>query len=243
MKEKRKVLTLLAAAALAVSVPGNSADVQASSNTFRVNVATGYLALRNDTSFDTSNEIGELYTGDLVEVADYTGATGYWYVYSPKYDRYGYVNNDYLDAVVSSSPSYSNSNWTVSVDKGYLALRSAKAFDSSNEIGQLYSGDTVCVSDSSDPSYWYVYSPKYDMNGFVNKDYLVGGSTFATKSVSVSKGYLALRSAMSYDESNEIGELYTGDTVVVIDSSNSQYWYVYSTGLMMYGYVNKDYLY
>ena len=88
-----------------------------------------------------------------------------------------------------------------------------------------------------------VYSPKYDMNGFVNKDYLVGGSTFATKSVSVSKGYLALRSAMSYDESNEIGELYTGDTVVVIDSSNSQYWYVYSTGLMMYGYVNKDYLY
>ena len=45
MKEKRKVLTLLAAAALAVSVPGNSADVQASSNTFRVNVATGYLAL------------------------------------------------------------------------------------------------------------------------------------------------------------------------------------------------------
>lgn len=50
IKEKRKVLTLLAAAALAVSVPGNSADVQASSNTFRVNVATGYLALRNDTS-------------------------------------------------------------------------------------------------------------------------------------------------------------------------------------------------
>ena len=77
IKEKRKVLTLLAAAALAVSVPGNSADVQASSNTFRVNVATGYLALRNDTSFDTSNEIGELYTGDLVEEADYTGATGY----------------------------------------------------------------------------------------------------------------------------------------------------------------------
>ena len=48
MKEKRKVLTLLAAAALAVSVPGNSADVQASSNTFRVNVATGYLALSPD---------------------------------------------------------------------------------------------------------------------------------------------------------------------------------------------------
>lgn len=212
IKEKRKVLTLLAAAALAVSVPGNSADVQASSNTFRVNVATGYLALRNDTSFDTSNEIGELYTGDLVEVADYTGATGYWYVYSPKYDRYGYVNNDYLDAVVSSSPSYSNSNWTVSVDKGYLALRSAKAFDSSNEIGQLYSGDTVCVSDSSDPSYWYVYSPKLNSYGYVNKDYLYGGSSGSstgyfgeTRTVHVDKGYLALRSMKAYDSSNELG--------------------------------------
>lgn len=77
----------------------------------------------------------------------------------------------------------------------------------------------------------------------MNKDYLVGGSTFTSMSVSVSKGYLALRSAMSYDESNEIGELYTGDSVVVIDSSDSQYWYVYSPALMMYGYVNKDYLY
>ena len=243
MKEKRKVLTLLAAAALAVSVPGNSADVQASSNTFRVNVATGYLALRNDTSFDTSNEIGELYTGDLVEVADYTGATGYWYVYSPKYDRYGYVNNDYLDAVVSSSPSYSNSNWTVSVDKGYLALRSMKAYDSSNELGELYTGDTVQLMDTSDSQYWYVYSPKYDLNGFVNKDYLTGGTAYATKTVHVSKGYLALRNAKAYDTSNEIGQLNTGDTVQLIDSNDSQYWYVYSPRLMNYGYVNKDYLY
>lgn len=249
IKEKRKVLTLLAAAALAVSVPGNSADVQASSNTFRVNVATGYLALRNDTSFDTSNEIGELYTGDLVEVADYTGATGYWYVYSPKYDRYGYVNNDYLDAVVSSSPSYSNSNWTVSVDKGYLALRSAKAFDSSNEIGQLYSGDTVCVSDSSDPSYWYVYSPKLNSYGYVNKDYLYGGSSGSstgyfgeTRTVHVNKGYLALRSMKAYDSSNELGELYTGDTVQLMDTSDSQYWYVYSPKYDLNGFVNKDYL-
>ena len=129
MKEKRKVLTLLAAAALAVSVPGNSADVQASSNTFRVNVATGYLALRNDTSFDTSNEIGELYTGDLVEVADYTGATGYWYVYSPKYDLNGFVNKDYL----TGGTAYATR--TVHVSKGYLALRNAKAYDTSNEIG------------------------------------------------------------------------------------------------------------
>ena len=269
IKEKRKVLTLLAAAALAVSVPGNSADVQASSNTFRVNVATGYLALRNDTSFDTSNEIGELYTGDLVEVADYTGATGYWYVYSPKYDRsgdtvcvsdssdpsywyvyspklnsYGYVNKDYLYGGSSgSSTGYFGETRTVHVDKGYLALRSMKAYDSSNELGELYTGDTVQLMDTSDSQYWYVYSPKYDLNGFVNKDYLTGGTAYATKTVHVSKGYLALRNAKAYDTSNEIGQLNTGDTVQLIDSNDSQYWYVYSPRLMNYGYVNKDYLY
>ena len=81
------------------------------------------------------------------------------------------------------------------------------------------------------------------MNGFDNKDYLVGGSNYQTWTVSVSRGYLALRSAKNYDASNEIGELNTGDTVQLIDSSDSQYWYVYSPRLMNYGYVNKDYLY
>ena len=35
------------------------------------------------------------------------------------------------------------------------ALRSAKAYDSSNEIGQLYSGDTVQLVDTTDAQYWY----------------------------------------------------------------------------------------
>lgn len=322
MKKKQIILSFLAATALTISAPGNIYDAQASVNTYRVNVATGYLALRTEAALNTANEIGELYTGDLVEVTDYTGATGYWYVYSPKYDRYGYVNNDYLDAITSSGGSSYNTIWTVRVKSGYLALRSARAFDSSNEIGQLYTGDTVWLSDSSDPTYWYVYSPKlnlygytdqnylyggntgstgtttyfgetrtvhvnsgylalrtmkaydssneigqlytgdtvqiletsdpqywyvyspkYDLNGFVNKDYLSGGTAYSAKTVSVAKGYLALRSAKSYDTSNEIGQLNTGDTVQVIDSGDSTYWYVYSPKLSNYGYVNKDYLY
>lgn len=320
MMKKKVFLPVLAAAALTFCAAANPSDVEASSNTYRVLVSQGYLALRTDTAYDSGNEIGELYTGDLVEVMDYTGATGYWYVYSPKYDSYGYVNNDYLDAITStvsaydtmwtvsvdkgylalrSDPSYSKTNeigrlhagdsvwvsdssgsdyWyvyspklncygyvnqkylycdasmdgsssyfgemrTVSVAKGYLALRSMKAYDYANELGELYTGDVVQIMDTSDPQYWYVYSPKYDMNGFVNKDYLVGGTTYTTKTVSVAKGYLALRSAKSYDASNEIGELYTGDTVVVIDSTGSKYWYVYSPKLMNYGYVNKDYIY
>ena len=245
MKKRKNVIIpmMLAAAVAAASVPCSSQDVEASSNTYEVSVSKGYLALRSSMAYDSSNEIGELYSGDLVEVTEYTNVD-YWYVYSPKYDCWGYVNNDYLVSLYSQSGGYSYStSYTVSVSKGYLALRNAKAYDSSNEIGKLYSGDTVQLLDTSDSQYWYVYAPKYDMNGYVNKDYLIGGTAYTTKTVSVATGYLALRNAKAYDSSNEIGQLYSGDTVQLIDSSDAQYWYVYSPKLYLYGYVNKDYLY
>lgn len=202
---------------------------------YTVSVEKGYLALRTEMKYEESNEIGELYTGDHVEVIDYT-SKDYWYVYSPRYDRNGYVNCDYL------VESASTSNWMVSVDKGYLALRTEKKYDSSNEIGELYTGDIVEVTDFSDPDYWYVYSPKHDKYGYVNCEYLFEAS-YSEWSVRVSKGYLALRTEKEYDSSNEIGELYTGDTVQVIDATDSDYWYVYSPKHGKYGYVNKDYLY
>lgn len=248
MKMKEAVLSkvsavkwiLLLAIVFAVSLPAGGKVCQASGNTYRVSVSSGYLALRTEKSYNSANEIGELYSGDTVEVSDYSDST-YWYVYAPKLGKYGYVNKDYL--IADSGVSYSNTTWTVRVDKGYLALRTEKSYDSRNEIGELYTGDTVEVLDSSDSGYWYVYSPKLGKNGYVNKDYLYGGSTPAnTWTVSVSKGYLALRTAKSYDSSNEIGELYSGDTVEVIDSSDSGYWYVYSPKLGKNGYVNKDYL-
>ena len=61
---------------------------------------------------------------------------------------------------------------TVGVASGYLALRTAKAYDAGNEIGKLYTGDTVQVIDSSDYQYWYVYAPSLGKSGYVNKDYL-----------------------------------------------------------------------
>ena len=174
MKKRKNVIIpmMLAAAVAAASVPCSSQDVEASSNTYEVSVSKGYLALRSSMAYDSSNEIGELYSGDLVEVTEYTNVD-YWYVYSPKYDCWGYVNNDYLVSLYSQSGGYSYStSYTVSVSKGYLALRNATAYDSSNEIGQLYSGDTVQLIDSSDAQYWYVYSPKLYLYGYVNKDYL-----------------------------------------------------------------------
>ena len=201
---------------------------------YTVSVSKGYLALRTAKAYDKSNEIGELYTGDTVEVTDTSDGT-YWYVYSAKLNKSGYVNRNYL---VGSTSSY-----TVSVSKGYLALRTAKAYDKSNEIGELYSGDTVQVQDTSDSTYWYVYSPKLNKSGYVNKNYLVGGASASTSyTVSVSSGYLALRSAKAYDEKNEIGSLYSGDTVQVQDTSDSTYWYVYAPKLNKSGYVNRNYL-
>ena len=150
-----------------------------------------------------------------------------------------------LSLPLTAKESFAGTMYTVSVSKGYLALRTAKAYDDKNEIGELYTGDTVEVTDTSDSTYWYVYSAKLNKSGYVNRNYLVGGGSSTGGSnytVSVSKGYLALRTAKAYDDKNEIGELYSGDTVQVQDTSDSTYWYVYSPKLNKSGYVNRNYL-
>lgn len=153
----------------------------------------------------------------------------------------------------------------VCVDRGYLALRNDKSNNSSNEIGQLYNGESVDIYDASDSTYWRVYSSKYDMFGYVNRNYLVHQADYVTtcipdpcqtiilcgashsycdiRTVSVEKNYLALRNAKSYNKTNEIGQLYNGDTVHLIDTSDGTYWYVYSSKLDKSGYVNRNYLY
>lgn len=151
-----------------------------------------------------------------------------------------------LIAVILVMPMTVQTSWaagtsyTVTVAEGYLALRNAKAYDDKNEIGKLYTGDTVEVTDSSGSTYWYVYSSKLKKSGYVNRKYLANSSSERT--VSVKSGYLALRKAKAYDDSNEIGQLHTGDTVEVQDSSGDTYWYVYSSKLGKSGYVNKNYL-
>ena len=72
-------------------------NANASVNTWKtVSVASGYLALRNDATYDQSNEIGQLNNGDRVEIEG-TGAAGsYVFVYSPKYDRCGWINAGFL---------------------------------------------------------------------------------------------------------------------------------------------------
>ena len=61
---------------------------------------------------------------------------------------------------------------TVKVTSGYLALRSEMAYDDENEIGRLNTGDIVQIADSSDSTYWRVYSERLGKFGYVNKNYL-----------------------------------------------------------------------
>lgn len=140
---------------------------------FYVHVQNGYLALRNAKAFDSSNEIGKMYNGDYV-LAIKTNEQ-YWYVYSPSLRMYGYTNSEYLTTTPAASAQnnvYSGNVYYASVEKGYLALRNAPAFDSSNEIGKISNGQEVNVLDTSAAPYWYVYVPALDQSGYVNSDYL-----------------------------------------------------------------------
>ena len=99
---------------------------------------------------------------------------------------------------VRTAHADSGMTYTVSVSEGYLALRTAKAFDAANEIGKLYTGNTVQVVDTSDSTYWYVYAPSLGKNGYVNRNYLLStiGSAWTVR---VDSGYLALRTEKAFD--------------------------------------------
>lgn len=56
---------------------------------------------------------------------------------------------------------------------GWLALRSAPFYDYSNEIGQLYNGDSVQITgNSSGDGYIWVYAKKLNKSGWVNERYI-----------------------------------------------------------------------
>ena len=67
---------------------------------------------------------------------------------------------------------YNSGLWTVKVEKGYLALRNQAAYNDSNEIGRLNTGDTVELIEKEDSTYWYVFVPKLGKEGYVDKNYL-----------------------------------------------------------------------
>ena len=137
---------------------------------YYVYVDSGYLALRNAMAFDASNELGAMYNNEQVYVLETGGQ--YWYVYSPTLGMYGYTNANYLYTAPQKKQT-SNPTYYASVKTGYLALRNAMAYDTSNEIAQLANGTAVeLVDKDTGTEYWYVYVPSLDMYGYVNGNYL-----------------------------------------------------------------------
>ena len=76
---------------------GTAANMNGQTGAWKtVKVDSGYLALRRDTTYDQSNVIGQLYTGDQVEIQGSGCQGSYVFVYSPKYGCNGWVNAGFL---------------------------------------------------------------------------------------------------------------------------------------------------
>ena len=78
-------------------------------------------------------------------------------------------NNQAAQAQADATRQYFDN---VSVDSGYLALRSAPSYDAANEMGRLNNGDLVQVTGSANGSYVQVYCAKYGAYGWVNAGFL-----------------------------------------------------------------------
>ena len=114
--------------------------------------------------------------GYELHVMEYMNGFGYCYV--PFFEVNGWVDlsdTSYVDTT-DFSEIYDNDEFVEtlhsSVATGYLALRTAPAYDDSNVIAKIYqNGTELLMTGRYDGSYGYCYVPAFDMYGWVNTDY------------------------------------------------------------------------
>ena len=82
----------------------------------------------------------------------------------------------------------------------------------------------------------------YDNNWTQTAANLNNNSRGAWKTVYVSSGYLALRDAPTFNNGTEIGQLNTGDSVLIEGEASGSYIYVYSPKYGTSGWVNAGFL-
>ena len=129
--------------------------------------------------------INTLAPGAQIEITGYVtenGSANGWYVIETTDQRYGGFCSGYIAECTftkagsghskSSNQAVSDGAKFVHVDTGYLALRTAPAYDEANEIGELYNGDSVEITGGRSGNYVWVYSPKYGCSGYVNSNFL-----------------------------------------------------------------------
>ena len=187
---KKSIRNLVIGAAMAITALGASTAafagqyVQNDMN-FRSGASTSAAAIGSVPAGAEVEVLGSTNGWDLIR---YNGKTGYIHggnladSYVPKqtanytpsqssYSSQSYYDNGFTQQAYAVANS-GNASHTVYVD-GYLALRSAPEFDPSNEIGRLYTGDTVeLISTINTGSYIEVFSPKYGVYGYVNAGFV-----------------------------------------------------------------------
>ena len=90
------------------------------------------------------------------------------------YDDYDdWDDDDWDDEDTFSIHDYEYKGYsTVKGTKNFLALRSKPSYNDNNIIGKLHNGDKVKKTGKKKGEYIYVYSPKYDCYGWVNRNYV-----------------------------------------------------------------------
>lgn len=176
-KRSARLILMAFALFLFLSISPKETFAAETLNMYTVKIDKGRLVMMSRPSSDLQYGVGELEKGDIVihcPTQEETG--GYWYVYAPEQDLLGYVKKESLKSLQKYDDG--NTNYTVRVEKNYLALRNGKAYKWENEIGKMYTGDSVILLGNQDPTYWMVYSPLLKKAGYTNKNFLVKSSRY-----------------------------------------------------------------
>ncbi len=199
-----------------------------------------------------------------------SSVTGYTFVYSEALDGFGYVDSYFLtpdySEVTKGETYYVTDDNTPAYSDKYCSseLFELNRNDAVSVMAKVSNGFWLICDKNGTYGYVSMYSlseekvkkkteSKHESKAeskpedtAPSDDRIIGFGDFPETEYSVynaaaETGYLALRSEKSSDASNIIGELYYGDEIYVIDTSDV-YWYVYAPSLGMYGYSDSRYI-
>ena len=209
------------------------------------------LSLRSEANSDSA-VIAELYNGDMVALLERT-TNKFWYVYDYSSGNSGYVLKAYLtddyNAVNYDKDEAATVIGTYYVvgTENYLAIRSAPSSSADVITGKTYNGYEVGLIERTNDTFWYIYDYNSGLYGYVKCAYLTdyydnNDTYYGDYYVTGTANYLAIRSEPSASSDVEIGRTYNGSQVLVIEKTNSTYWYIYDYSSALYGYVKCAYL-
>lgn len=261
----------LVASAANVVYPEDEGSEIESLGDYYVTGTKSSLSVREEPSSD-ANAIVKLYNGEVVSLLETTNDKyWYVYDYGSGESGYvlcNYLTENFADVQYGESTDDEGNTMTVIATyyvtgtKNYLAIRSEPSSSSAAEIGKTYNGNAVGVIEKTDSTFWYIYDYSSGLYGYVKCAYLTGEypyydydydyddyydegdyyDYYGDYYVSGTSNYLAIRSEPSSSSAVELGKTYNGNAVLVIEKTNSTFWYVYDYDSGLYGYVKCAYL-